>query len=172
MLTIAPEPDHTTTLVLTKLAGLEWRLTRGEFSGPPAQPAIVVEPGRVTLAFMPDDDPDLIGHIERLKLWLRRHALPLDFRAQWITQEAAATALASVREERARQDEKWGEQNNDPFTYLAVLTEEVGELAQAALHARFGGPAAAKLREEAVHTAAVALAIVECLDRGKWRWPE
>lgn len=81
-------------------------------------------------------------------------------------------ALQSVLTERKRQDAKWGEQNLDPITYLAVLTEEVGELAQAALHTRFGGPAAVGLRDEAVQTAAVALAIVECLDRGKWRWPE
>lgn len=81
-------------------------------------------------------------------------------------------ALQSVLNERDRQDAKWGEQNHDPFTYLTVLTEEVGELAQAALHTRFGGSKAAGLREEAVHVAAVALAIVECLDRGKWVWPE
>lgn len=81
-------------------------------------------------------------------------------------------ALASVLAERCRQDAKWGEQNHDPFTYLAVLAEEVGELSQAALHARFGGPASAGLRAEAVQVAAVALAIVECLDRGKWRWPK
>lgn len=80
-------------------------------------------------------------------------------------------ALKSVIAERARQDKLWGEQNHDPFTYLAVLVEEVGELAQAALHTKFGGDAAAGLREEAVHVAAVALAIVECLDRGKWAWP-
>jgi hypothetical protein len=76
-------------------------------------------------------------------------------------------ALQSVLTERERQDAKWGEQNNDPFTYITVLIEEIGELAQAALHTRFGG-----LRDEAVHTAAVALAIVECLDRRKWRWPK
>jgi len=35
-----------------------------------------------------------------------------------------------------------------------------------------GGPAARGLRDEAIHTAAVALALVECLDRGLWRWPE
>jgi len=79
-------------------------------------------------------------------------------------------ALEAILAERRRQDEKWGEQNHDPFTYAAVLMEEVGEFAQAALQARFGGPAAERLRDEAVHTAAVALAIVECLDRGKWRW--
>lgn len=80
-------------------------------------------------------------------------------------------ALDDILAERARQDAKWGEQNHDPFTYLAILTEEVGELAQAALHANFGGPAAYGLRTEAVHVAAVALAIVECLDRGLWTWP-
>jgi NTP pyrophosphatase (non-canonical NTP hydrolase) len=78
--------------------------------------------------------------------------------------------LEEVVAERARQDQKWGEQNHDPFTYLTVLLEEVGELAQAALHARFGGHAATGLRREAIQTAAVALAIVECLDRRKWTW--
>lgn len=83
----------------------------------------------------------------------------------------AQDALRDVLAERVRQNKRWGEQNHDPFTYLAILVEEVGELAQAALHSRFGGPAAAGLREEAVQVAAVALAIVECLDRGRWEWP-
>lgn len=81
------------------------------------------------------------------------------------------TSLSDVMRERERQDIKWGEQNHDPFTYLTVLGEEFGELCQAALHLRFGGKAAANLREEAIHTAAVALALVECLDRAKWQWP-
>ena len=79
-------------------------------------------------------------------------------------------AMEAVLQERARQDAKWGEQNHDPFLYVTVLGEEYGELCQAALHARFGGPKAVELRKEAVHTAAVALAIIECLDRGKWTW--
>ena len=79
-------------------------------------------------------------------------------------------ALKSVIAERVRQESKWGEQNHDPFTYLAILTEEIGELAQAALHTKFGGKEAGRMREEAVHTAAVALAIVECIDRDKWVW--
>ena len=81
-------------------------------------------------------------------------------------------ALKDIPKERARQEQKWGEQNHDPFTYLTILTEEVGELAQAALHLRYGGHAGSKLREEAIHTAAVAVAIIECLDRKKWAWPE
>lgn len=81
-------------------------------------------------------------------------------------------ALVDVLTERDRQDAKWGEQNHDPFLYLTVLGEEYGETCQAALDARFKAASLEKLREEAVQTAAVALAIVECLDRGKWMWPE
>ena len=81
------------------------------------------------------------------------------------------TALIDVLAERRLQDVKWGEQNHDPLTYLCILMEEVGECTQAALHSRFGGPAADGLRKEAVHVAAVALAIVECLDRQRWEWP-
>lgn len=67
--------------------------------------------------------------------------------------------------ERWRQDEKWGEQNHEPFTYLAILGEEYGEACQAALHARFGGPEADGLRGELIQVAAVAMAMIECIDR-------
>lgn len=83
----------------------------------------------------------------------------------------AESAIKSVLAERARQDSKWGEQNHDPFTYLTVLVEEVGEYAEAALHHRFGGPKADGLYTEATHVAAVGLAILECLERQKWSWP-
>lgn len=76
-----------------------------------------------------------------------------------------AKALQSILEERARQNQKWGEQNHDPITWSAILTEEAGEFAEAALHQHFGGPAAKGLRDEAVHVAAVALQIIEYLDR-------
>jgi NTP pyrophosphatase (non-canonical NTP hydrolase) len=65
--------------------------------------------------------------------------------------------------ERHAQDAKWGEQNHDDFIWTAILTEEVGEAAQAALHAKFGGHG--DLREELVQVAAVALAWLECMDR-------
>ena len=81
-----------------------------------------------------------------------------------------SNALLDVLDERKRQDEKWGEQNHSPYIYLAILLEEVGELAQAILHSQFGGKAGGfdNVRKEAIHTAAVALAIIECLDRDKW----
>jgi NTP pyrophosphatase (non-canonical NTP hydrolase) len=74
-------------------------------------------------------------------------------------------ALREITNERRRQDAKWGEQNHDDYRWLAILIEEVGELAQCALHDEFGGHAAGKLRGELVQVAAVAVSWLECLDR-------
>lgn len=82
-------------------------------------------------------------------------------------------ALEDVIQERVRQEQKWGQQNHDMFLYLTILGEEYGETCKAALESRFSESrekALKELREEAVQTAAVALAIVECLDRKKWTW--
>ncbi len=73
--------------------------------------------------------------------------------------------VQDVLTERARQDNKWGVQNHDLITWSAILSEECGEFAQTALQERFGGNKAICAREEAVQCAAVALAIVECIDR-------
>ena len=73
--------------------------------------------------------------------------------------------------ERDRQDKKWGVQNHDGPTWLAILGEEVGELCQCVLHAKFGGSEADKVLEEAVQVAAVAKAIVECLLRNDGQFP-
>lgn len=72
-----------------------------------------------------------------------------------------------VRQERLRQDIKWGEQNHDLFVWTAILVEEVGEFAQAVLHYKFGGPKIFKVRTEITHVAAVAIQIIEYLDRKK-----
>jgi len=77
-----------------------------------------------------------------------------------------AGAVEAVSAERRRQHEKWGEQNHDMMTWLAILHEETGELAEACLHEKFGGPAAENVMLEAVQVAAVALQIVEFLQRG------
>ena len=93
-----------------------------------------------------------------------------------------SAALIDVIKERLRQDAKWGEQNWDPQTYLSILMEEVGEAAKEAndLHwvsipkpDEFGVEQMRRnrLRNERVQVTAVALAMVECLDRGKWKWP-
>lgn len=73
--------------------------------------------------------------------------------------------------ERTRQDSKWGVQNHDGPTWLAILGEEVGELCQCVLHAKFGGSQSDKVLEEAVQVAAVAKAIVECLLRNDGQFP-
>lgn len=84
-------------------------------------------------------------------------------------------AMIDVLKERTRQDSKWGTQNHNPFAWLAILMEEVGEVSECMLDCRFGkrdGAVEAHMREEAVQVAAVAMAIVECLDRSEWTWTQ
>lgn len=89
----------------------------------------------------------------------------------------AEEARELIDAERARQDAKWGEQNHDPQVWMAILGEEFGELCQAANELRFDSESsdpvfdADHLLAEAVHTAAVSQAIVECLLRSTWQWP-
>lgn len=42
--------------------------------------------------------------------------------------------LCAIREERRRQDEKWGQQDHTDLGWLAILMEEVGEAAEAICH--------------------------------------
>lgn len=79
----------------------------------------------------------------------------------------ALSAYRSIWLERQRQNKKWGEQNHSDEWWLAILTEEVGELAQAILHAKFGGKASDDVEKELIQTAAVAAQWVECLRRNK-----
>lgn len=78
-------------------------------------------------------------------------------------------ALQAVRDERMAQFIKWGVQDHDLMTWATILTEEVGEFAEAALHNRFGGPAADSVRKELVQVAAVAVQIIEMLDEKRAR---
>jgi NTP pyrophosphatase (non-canonical NTP hydrolase) len=76
--------------------------------------------------------------------------------------------LTDVANERDAQDCWFGEQNHEPEVWLAILTEEVGELTRAMLAARFPQYQHGKcgtMRDEAVQVAAVAVAFVEYLDR-------
>jgi NTP pyrophosphatase (non-canonical NTP hydrolase) len=79
--------------------------------------------------------------------------------------------LGEVGAERARQDERWGEQNHAPIAWIAVLGEEFGEAAQAALNLtwleRTGFDDRQALRRELIQVAAVAVAAIESLDRGR-----
>ena len=69
--------------------------------------------------------------------------------------------VGEIARERARQDDKWGpERSLSPFFWLAILTEEVGEAAKAALDSDRQG-----LREEVIQVAAVAVAWLEAMSR-------
>jgi NTP pyrophosphatase (non-canonical NTP hydrolase) len=68
--------------------------------------------------------------------------------------------------ERRAQDERWGDQSHHPdLTWFAILTEEVGEVAQSILHDEFGGKAAGTLRAELVQVVTVGVAWLEAIDR-------
>jgi len=60
--------------------------------------------------------------------------------------------LAEIVTERARQDDKWGEQHHTDFVWHAILAEEVGEVAEAILEGR-----QADVRRELIQVAAVAV---------------
>lgn len=70
------------------------------------------------------------------------------------------SVLNEVETERWRQEGKWGEQNHDSPLYLTIMVEEVGEVAKAILEHR-----RQEVRAELVQVAAVAVAMIECIDR-------
>lgn len=82
----------------------------------------------------------------------------------------AECLVDQIAAERTRQDSKWGEQNHAPAFYLMILGEEVGEANKAALEAYFlKDPARLEdYRDELIQVAAVAIAMIECLDRNKF----
>lgn len=78
-----------------------------------------------------------------------------------------------IHAERLRQEAKWGQQNHHPMLWLPILGEEVGEANKAALETYFnykseGAEDYTDYRTELVQVAAVAIAMIESLDRGKW----
>lgn len=83
-----------------------------------------------------------------------------------MTDHNKTKALSDVIVEMNSQDAKWGaDRNQHPFLWHVILSEEVGEVAQAILHDEFGGSHAGTAREELVQVAAVALQIIEQYDR-------
>lgn len=69
----------------------------------------------------------------------------------------------AVMSERLRQNELWGHQRHDYGTWLTILVEEVGEVAQAMQTARGWGKESDEnnLYKELIQVAAVAAAIAE-----------
>lgn len=83
-------------------------------------------------------------------------------------------ALNRVRKERCRQNLLWGEQSdNHPYEWMSILGEEYGELCEAVnetfsrrgVHPQKGGYD--KIIKEATHVAAVAVAIIELIQRAE-----
>ena len=72
---------------------------------------------------------------------------------------ATRLVLDEVALERQRQEDKWGQQNHEPFKWMTILMEEVGEAAKDALENK------STYRDELVQAAAVAVAAIEGYDR-------
>ena len=77
--------------------------------------------------------------------------------------------LNEVRKERERQLGKWGVQNHNMLEWCVILGEEVGEVNRAVYEHHFNKEKGKleEYREELIQVAAVAVAMVECLDRNK-----
>jgi hypothetical protein len=78
-----------------------------------------------------------------------------------------------IKKERYRQNELWGEQNHSSIEWLGILGEEYGEVCKAATDMHFKKiykdvdcpDELQEYREELVQVAAVAVQMIECLDR-------
>lgn len=86
---------------------------------------------------------------------------------------AMRATLDEVAHERARQERIHGPQNRPPAQYAIILHEEVGEVSKAICEAEFTADASYRLRclqelrSELIQVAAVAVAMVECLNRNE-----
>lgn len=77
-----------------------------------------------------------------------------------------------IKNEMLAQDAKWGEQNHKPIEWVAILTEEIGEVSKEALEYHFKKyyrdvDQLANYRKELIQVAAVAVAMIQCLERNK-----
>lgn len=86
-------------------------------------------------------------------------------------EERQVAIVDQILDERLAQDEKWGEQNHNPVEWMSILMEEVGEASKEAIENHFNPDTTNldKYRCEMIQVAAVALAMIECLDRENWR---
>lgn len=89
--------------------------------------------------------------------------------------------LNEIKAERERQNVKWGEQNHSPIEWIGILTEEVGEASKEAVDYHFAkvnhkgsdeklieleeGLTISNYRKELIQVAAVAVQMIECIDR-------
>jgi hypothetical protein len=78
-----------------------------------------------------------------------------------------ADIVSEIAAERARQRDKWGQQDHDPAHWLAILTSELGELGQALVELQLRDNAKWEpyWRSGLIQLAAVAIAATESADR-------
>lgn len=76
--------------------------------------------------------------------------------------------LAEIGQERELQFQRWGQQDHIPLEWVAILTEETGEVAKATIEwIRRGDSGSSQYRCELIQTAAVAVAAIEAFDRSE-----
>ena len=90
-----------------------------------------------------------------------------------------------IKQERARQHDKWGEQNHNLVEWMAILIEEVGEVSKEAADFHFENGKEqlndsifkavqqgrlVNYRKELIQVAAVATQMIESLDRNRSKY--
>jgi NTP pyrophosphatase (non-canonical NTP hydrolase) len=72
--------------------------------------------------------------------------------------------MGQIKQERERQNEKWGDQDHTDEMWLAILLEEVGEVAKDLVQTREKGSSDAYLiKKELIHAVAVGVQWLEKL---------
>jgi len=76
-------------------------------------------------------------------------------------------AINEIIAERARQDEKWGEQNHHPLMWFSIIGEEYGEMCHAYNEFTFDDDFnhLEDMQKEAIQIAACCVAMIECIQR-------
>ena len=81
-----------------------------------------------------------------------------------IKKEIRQNIFAEIEEERLRQIKKFGKQVHDPYKWITILTEEVGEISKCSLELDM-----TKVKDvtgylaEVIQAAAVCVAMAECI---------
>ena len=81
--------------------------------------------------------------------------------------------FCEIQEERERQNEKWGIQNHHPMEWFAILSEETGAVAKEIVELTFSEnedvikKRLENYRTELIQVSAVAVQMIECLDRNR-----
>lgn len=83
--------------------------------------------------------------------------------------EDDAYAFKRAAVERYKQHDRFGDEDHTPATWLAILTEEVGEMAAEVLRMEREGVTLRDYRKELEHVAAVSLAALACARRQSLR---